>query len=437
MTLDDRFSRTLSTWLAEEAEHRVPDHLAEVLVRTSATQQRPWWSSLERLLPMTATVHVGVSNRRPALLFAALVALLLGAVGLALVAGSFRQAPPLPGLASNGRIVVVDGSSIRTYAPDGTDPRTLATIGGVGTLPAISPDGTRIAVSKNTMPPTIHLVRLDDGSATVLTVPEADVIGDDRLSWSPDGRSLTFAGLAGDREEVFVAAVDGSSVTVPTEGLLEPGMGVWQPAFSPDGAWIAFVAVDARTSYNTLRVIRPDGADARVLADSATRTLPSVDAGDGGGPVWAPDPAVHRIAYLTFGGGGLETHVFDLDTETDHRVGPGFWPSWSPDGSRLATCCASVVETDDVLAGDPEPTTVFAQPGDGNCDDYPDWSGSAICSSVVWSPDGRWLLAGDIAQRDLLLAPADGSSPPVRIELANGHSVAGVQVPAAWQPVWP
>ena len=57
MTTNDVFGRNLSTWLHEDAEHHVPDHLAEVLQRTAVTRQRPAWSSLERWLPMDTTLR--------------------------------------------------------------------------------------------------------------------------------------------------------------------------------------------------------------------------------------------------------------------------------------------------------------------------------------------------------------------------------------------
>ena len=58
MSTNDMFGQELSTWLQEEGEHRVPDHLREVLVRTAATRQRPWWSSPERWLPMQTTLRL-------------------------------------------------------------------------------------------------------------------------------------------------------------------------------------------------------------------------------------------------------------------------------------------------------------------------------------------------------------------------------------------
>ena len=63
MTTRDTFGRDLSLWLREEGEHRVPDHLAEVLVRSAATRQRPWWSSLERWLPMDLTARASTHAR--------------------------------------------------------------------------------------------------------------------------------------------------------------------------------------------------------------------------------------------------------------------------------------------------------------------------------------------------------------------------------------
>ena len=110
MTTRDTFGRDLSLWLREEGEHRVPDHLAEVLVRSAATRQRPWWSSLERWLHVD-TVAVGRPlNLRPL----AIIAVVLGALLLAALAAIWvaSQRPSTFQLASNGRIVVLDGQAL-------------------------------------------------------------------------------------------------------------------------------------------------------------------------------------------------------------------------------------------------------------------------------------------------------------------------------------
>ena len=83
MTTRDAFGRDLSVWLHEEGEHRVPDHLSEVLVQTVATRQRPWWTSLERWLPVELTfTRRFVPDRRVAWTLAILGVIIIVAVGL-------------------------------------------------------------------------------------------------------------------------------------------------------------------------------------------------------------------------------------------------------------------------------------------------------------------------------------------------------------------
>ena len=432
MTTDDRFGTSLSSWLREEAAHRVPDHLAETLVQTAATRQRPWWSSPERLLPMSSTTLGGrVAAPSPILLFAIVGLLTAAIVGIALVAS--RPAPTIPtGPATNGRIVAVDGTSLVTFAPDGTDRQVLLTLpsSSVPTL-AMAPDGTRVAYPV-TSPVGVQVARLDDGSVTTITVEGATAVGDEYIGWSPDGRDITFAALVGMKDQLVVAAADGSSVRRLNDSLPTLGTFFWQPTYSPDGQWIAFIGNRIGIAYRELFVVHPDGTGLRALETAA------VDAGDGGGPTWSPDRSAHRLAYQTFAGDALHVRMFDLDTDTDYEVGSGFWPSWSPDGTRIAGCCASIWSVDDVVAGTGQaPTTAFFQTPDGGCGELIEWTGQGICSQVTWSPDGEWLVAGDIAGGDLLITRSDGTGEPAVIQATSGVTAGGFRIPLAWQPVWP
>ena len=82
-------------------------------MQTAATRQRPWWASLERLLPMSSTTMGGrVAAPSPVLLILGLGVLLAALVGIVLVA-SQRLDPDSAAL--NGRIVAVDGTSLVTF----------------------------------------------------------------------------------------------------------------------------------------------------------------------------------------------------------------------------------------------------------------------------------------------------------------------------------
>ncbi len=92
MTLNDGFDRTVSDWLDEQAGHGMPGYLDETLARTTRTRQRPWWSSLERWLPVQTTLRFAPApqDRSGCLVVLALV-IALGA--RVLVVGSRHRTP--------------------------------------------------------------------------------------------------------------------------------------------------------------------------------------------------------------------------------------------------------------------------------------------------------------------------------------------------------
>ena len=425
----NQFGLGLSAWLHDEAGGRVPDHLSEVLVQTAATRQRPGWSSPERWLPMTSTTFSGrVATPRPVLVLLLIVALLAALVGLALVGGADRQQPIIhSGLAANGRIVAVDDSgTLMSFAADGSDPRQLATLPAGTPGISMSPDGTRIAYKRMSAPVGIEIRRLSDQSVVEI-LPTADDVQDDGPSWSPDGRLLTFVSAVGGADRLWVAATDGTTATLVPETIGRPA-DLWRPTFSPDGSLIAVTVLPPGASDNGhLMVMRMDGADLRTLPTKPVST------GSAGGPDWSPDPRVQLIAYETPVADGLTLRVFDVATGVDHNAGAGFWPSWAPDGRKIALG-GTVLGTDGILTGKVSSVYAFL-PFNDYCGNYKGASGVSVCSHAVWSPDGTKLMAVDITGGGLLIGPADGSlKAPTRIPLGVGlDRPIG---PYAWQPIW-
>lgn len=83
-------------------------------------------------------------------------------------------------------------------------------------------------------------------------------------SWSPDGRALAVRIPPRDEVAGGIAVIAGGSTAV-----IHPGP-ARQPAFSPDGAMIAFVRGDRRAGTGELWVMGADGAGARRVLGRAT-----------------------------------------------------------------------------------------------------------------------------------------------------------------------
>jgi TolB protein len=107
--------------------------------------------------------------------------------------------------------------------------------GGTNTYPRISPDGKRFAFRRMTSQTNseVFVADLDGGHATNLTNSPAF---DGWPAWSPDGAWLAFASNKQGNHEIFVMRPDGSDVrrVAPTEGRAT------SPAWTHDGHHILF-----------------------------------------------------------------------------------------------------------------------------------------------------------------------------------------------------
>jgi Tol biopolymer transport system component len=426
MTTRDTFGRDLSLWLREEGEHRVPDHLAEVLVRSAATRQRPWWSSLERWLHVD-TVAVGRPlNLRPV----AIIALVVGALLLAALAALWvaSQRPSTFELASNGRIFVIDGQTLKSYSAGGGDPQVVGDLPATATAPSISPDGRSIAYI---MDPLQRVDIVDIANGTTTTIPLSGVVGvGGPVSWSPDGTTVLFNTFDGQLEHLVTAKSDGTNVgEIDTSTLSAGGHVELSPAgWSPTGDRVAFVTASVPDRGDgTLYVVRADGTDLQAVGPDRVSTY-SVS--------WSPDPTVERLVLAANVGTGSIVRILDLPSGKQTTVDSGFWPTWSPDGSRISYWNEGTVVagTAGALSGDPGNVRPYPQVT-GDCQDHPDLAGAAYCGPAAWSPDGQRLLAPDIVGGSILSVMADGTGEPIVIPVDAASPDEGAT--AAWQPIRP
>lgn len=150
-------------------------------------------------------------------------------------------------------------------------------------------------------------------------------VSTDRISYSPDGTRITYAGPNG-ASHIFVANADGSDPVQITSGSALDT----EPTWSADGSKITYLSFRSGTDpYDLVYNINPDGTGKALLADVGTS--PS-------GLTYSPDGT--KIAYTaSLGGGGNDIYVMDADgshqtaiiATSEHEADP----RWSPDGTKI------------------------------------------------------------------------------------------------------
>jgi Tol biopolymer transport system component/DNA-binding winged helix-turn-helix (wHTH) protein len=145
--------------------------------------------------------------------------------------------------------------------------------------PAWSPDGRDIAFLRSMPANQSALVlasAIGSGERTVAVLPKVR-----SLAWSPDGRWIAYSLASPDNE--WNPRSDGgiSALSLSTAKTVDltRGGGDAYPAFSPDGAALAFVRRSDVWTLPLARDLKPDGAPRRLTQRSASAL----------NPVWSPD----------------------------------------------------------------------------------------------------------------------------------------------------
>jgi len=201
---------------------------------------------------------------------------------------------------------------------DGSNQRRLTNTPVDEASPAVSPDGEKIAFVFGAYgdDPSIWVMNAD-GSGRVR------LASGDWPSWSPDSRRIVYTSGAWNDPRISFVNADGS------EQRTLDVRGASQPAFSPNGEKIAYVAdvgPDKDTWDNEeVFVMNPDGSGRARLTD--------MPGNDHWPPTWSPDGT--RIAFTSDSAGqdgkiqAINTDGSGLTTLTDGRDYDAF-PAWRP-----------------------------------------------------------------------------------------------------------
>jgi hypothetical protein len=328
--MNDAIDRELVAWLQDGPEQGPVHGLERALVATRRTRQRPSWTFPERWLPMDATFQRGVVPR-PLVILAILGLLTAGAIATAILIGARRDVPDPFGPAANGSLIAsVDGTLTRIDPETGIGQPMGAEAALRGSAPSFSLDGERFAYwSRAELDQAASLVVADVDGRPILAIETTALPGLAHTAaapaLSPDGSRVAVVLTADGRSTLFVIdAVTGT----PTRIDAGPGS-LGDPAWSPDGRSIAVRRSEAGQAAIT--VVGADGTGARDLVrrpDESARIFQ--------GFTWSPSGDRIAYQYLELGG---DVATVDLDGRvTTIAADPvsEFNPAFSPDGTTLA-----------------------------------------------------------------------------------------------------
>mgnify|MGYP002622799535 FL=1 len=169
----------------------------------------------------------------------------------------------------------------------------------LGEEPCFSPDGKRICYV--TIDEKLWVVDLDDNSKTQIL--QVDGIYCHQPAWSPDGKWIAFATDRDGNVELYKVRWDGSQLMRLTDS---PKFDC-RPRWSRDGRWILFTS--NRSGNYDLFVMPTDGGEAQQLTDH-----PSMD----DHADWSPDG--ESIAFVSLRDGGFD--VYRMPVPEELQIGP-------------------------------------------------------------------------------------------------------------------
>ena len=255
--------------------------------------------------------------------------------GMAVTSG---PVPIADGVAPMGFAVSTSGTALYTLGTVDLAKSTLVWVAREGSevpyapewmgafeYPALSPDGTSLAVSVREAITQLW-VRRADGSRIRISRGE---LGTWRPSWSHDGRTIAFAATNAVSSEsgtndIYVSPADGSG---PPRLMADLEVGAWEVELSRDGEWMV-VRADQQQASGVFhaRRLRGDTALRLIYSDSSFNTQAALS------------PDSRWLAFTSDRSGRVEVYVASFpDMQVKYTVsqGGGTEPRWARSGREL------------------------------------------------------------------------------------------------------
>ena len=219
-------------------------------------------------------------------------------------------------------------------------------------------------------------------------------------AFSPDGARIAFNSDREGSHDIYTANLDGSDLKKITQGNSNNR----SPAYSPDGKSIVFVS--DRDGREHLWIVDVNGGEPRQLTRGNQPDTAPAWALDGTRIYYQSDVGGTTKIFVIPAGGGQPRQLTDGPAR-DNRPVP------SPDGKQIA-----------FARFDANQWNIYVMNSDGS--GIKRLTDTSYNINPSWSPDGRLLLFQsdrDGGQQQIFVVPVDGSEPPKRITQVAGQVI--------------
>lgn len=209
---------------------------------------------------------------------------------------------------------------------DGANQKQITRFGSITTMPAISPDGRRLAFTTYSKgQPQIMMYSTETGRFIPFRNSQASMNA--TPSFTPDGQQVLYASTISGYAQIYIAALDGSSPhRLSNSRAIEV-----EPKVNPKtGTDMLFVS--GRGGLQQIYRMNMDGADVARLTNGE---------GEASNPAWHPDGQHIAFAWTRgYAPGNWNIFVMDVASretvQLTHGQGRNENPTWAPDGRHLA-----------------------------------------------------------------------------------------------------
>lgn len=210
---------------------------------------------------------------------------------------------------------------------DGANEKRLTSFNSISTMPAISPDGTRLAFTTYAKgQPRLMMYSTVTGRYVPFLNPQASVNA--QPNFTPDGKNVLFASTADPRfMNIYVSDLDGGGLRrLSNVRAVEA-----EPKVNPKNGHDVLV-VSGRGGMQQIYMMNIDGADPVRITTGE---------GEASNPAWNPNGQHIAFAWTRgYAPGNWNLFIMDVSSretvQLTHGEGRNENPSWAPDGRHMA-----------------------------------------------------------------------------------------------------